>query len=157
MSGVVCVVCPFADDEKLKNIHVDLALLVWGPALFSTHVDISSFALSCAADSAVAQDAFTSSNTTPSCLLARSDGATPLPFPCQATTACLASKRAAMIMTGTVCILEMSLASWLRVHKALRYKSSASEDLDEAFWDQDKGEITIFFKKGQRLKKSLTC
>jgi len=27
MSGVVCVVCPFADDEKLKNIHVDLALL----------------------------------------------------------------------------------------------------------------------------------
>jgi len=28
MSGVVCVVCPFADDEKLKNIHVDLALLV---------------------------------------------------------------------------------------------------------------------------------
>ena len=28
MSGVVCVVCPFADDEKLKNIHVDLALSV---------------------------------------------------------------------------------------------------------------------------------
>jgi len=28
MSGVVCVVCPFADDEKLRNIHVDLALLV---------------------------------------------------------------------------------------------------------------------------------
>ena len=28
MSGVVCVVCPFADDEKLKNIHVDPALLV---------------------------------------------------------------------------------------------------------------------------------
>jgi len=28
MSGVVCVVCPFADDEKLKNIQVDLALLV---------------------------------------------------------------------------------------------------------------------------------
>jgi len=27
-SGVVCVVCPFADDKKLKNIHVDLALLV---------------------------------------------------------------------------------------------------------------------------------
>jgi len=25
MSGVVC---PFADDEKLKNIHVDLALVV---------------------------------------------------------------------------------------------------------------------------------
>ena len=25
VSGVVCVVCPFADDEKLKNIHVDLA------------------------------------------------------------------------------------------------------------------------------------
>jgi len=28
MSGVVWVVCPFADDEELKNIHVDLALLV---------------------------------------------------------------------------------------------------------------------------------
>ena len=28
MSGVVCAVCPFADDEKLKNIHVNLALLV---------------------------------------------------------------------------------------------------------------------------------
>ena len=28
MSGVVFVLCPFADDEKLKNIHVDLALLV---------------------------------------------------------------------------------------------------------------------------------
>jgi len=28
MSGVVCFVGPFADDEKLKNIHVDLALLV---------------------------------------------------------------------------------------------------------------------------------
>jgi len=28
MGGVVCVVCPFVDDEKLKNIHVDLALLV---------------------------------------------------------------------------------------------------------------------------------
>ena len=27
MSGVVCVVCHFAD-EKLKNIHGDLALLV---------------------------------------------------------------------------------------------------------------------------------
>jgi len=27
-SGVVCVVCSFADDEKLKNIHVDLALLI---------------------------------------------------------------------------------------------------------------------------------
>jgi hypothetical protein len=27
-SGVVCVVCPFADDEKLKNLHVDVALLV---------------------------------------------------------------------------------------------------------------------------------
>jgi len=27
MSGVDLVVCPFADDEKLKNIHVDLALL----------------------------------------------------------------------------------------------------------------------------------
>jgi len=38
MSGVVCVVCPFADEEKLKNIHVDLALLVWGPALLSTQL-----------------------------------------------------------------------------------------------------------------------
>jgi len=28
MSGVVCVACPFADAEKLKNIHVDLALLL---------------------------------------------------------------------------------------------------------------------------------
>ena len=28
MSGFVRVDCPFADDEKLKNIHVDLALLV---------------------------------------------------------------------------------------------------------------------------------
>jgi len=28
MSGVACVVCPFAGDEKLKNIHVDPALLV---------------------------------------------------------------------------------------------------------------------------------
>jgi len=28
VSGVVCVVCPFAGDEKLKNIHVDLVLLV---------------------------------------------------------------------------------------------------------------------------------
>jgi len=27
VSGVVCVVCPCADDEKLKNIHVDLVLL----------------------------------------------------------------------------------------------------------------------------------
>ena len=40
MSGVVCVVCPFADDEKLKNIHVDLVLLVWGPALLSTHAPL---------------------------------------------------------------------------------------------------------------------
>jgi len=40
MSGVVCVVCPFADDGKLKNIHVDLALLVWGPALLSTHASL---------------------------------------------------------------------------------------------------------------------
>jgi len=40
MSGVVCIVCPFADDEKLKNIHVDLALLVWGPALLSTHAPL---------------------------------------------------------------------------------------------------------------------
>jgi hypothetical protein len=37
MSGVVCVICPFADDEKLRNIHVDLALLVWGPTLLSTY------------------------------------------------------------------------------------------------------------------------
>jgi len=28
VSGVVCVVCPFADDEKPENIHVDLVLLV---------------------------------------------------------------------------------------------------------------------------------
>jgi len=28
VSGVVCIVCLFAGDEKLKNIHVDLALLV---------------------------------------------------------------------------------------------------------------------------------
>ena len=40
MSGVVCVVCPYAVDEKLKNIHVDLALLVWGPALLSTHAPL---------------------------------------------------------------------------------------------------------------------
>ena len=40
MSGVVCVVCAFADDEKLKNIHVDLALLVWGPALLRTHAPL---------------------------------------------------------------------------------------------------------------------
>jgi len=26
--GVVCVVCAFTGDEKMKNIHVDLALLV---------------------------------------------------------------------------------------------------------------------------------
>jgi hypothetical protein len=43
MSGVVCVVCPFADVEKLKNIHVDLALLVWGPALLSTRSVVSLF------------------------------------------------------------------------------------------------------------------
>ena len=40
MSGVVCVVCPFADDEKLKNIHVDVALLVWGPTPFSIHAPV---------------------------------------------------------------------------------------------------------------------
>ena len=40
MNGVVCVVCPFADDEKLKNIHVDLALLVCGPTLLSTHAPL---------------------------------------------------------------------------------------------------------------------
>jgi len=28
VSGIVCVGCPFAGDEKLKNIHVHLALLV---------------------------------------------------------------------------------------------------------------------------------
>jgi len=28
MGGVVCVVCPFADDEKLKNILANLALLL---------------------------------------------------------------------------------------------------------------------------------
>ena len=37
MNGVVCLVCPFAGDEKLKSIHVDLALWVWGPTLLSTH------------------------------------------------------------------------------------------------------------------------
>jgi len=41
MSGVVCIVCPFADDEKLKNIHVDLALLVLGPTLHSTHAPLT--------------------------------------------------------------------------------------------------------------------
>jgi len=40
MSGVVFVVCPFADDGKLKNIHVDLALLVWDPTLLSTHAPL---------------------------------------------------------------------------------------------------------------------
>jgi len=40
MSGVVYVVCHFADDEKLENIHVDLALFVWGPALLSTHAPL---------------------------------------------------------------------------------------------------------------------
>ena len=40
MSGIVSVVCPFADDDKLKNIHVDLALLVRGPALLSTHAPL---------------------------------------------------------------------------------------------------------------------
>ena len=28
LSGVICVVCPFAGDEKLKKIHVDVALLL---------------------------------------------------------------------------------------------------------------------------------
>ena len=32
MSGIVCIVCPFAGDEKAENNHVDLARLVWGPA-----------------------------------------------------------------------------------------------------------------------------
>jgi len=41
VSSVVCVVCPFVDDEKLKNIHVDLALLVWGPTLFSAHAPLT--------------------------------------------------------------------------------------------------------------------
>ena len=41
MSGVVCVVCPFADDEKQKNIHVNLALLVWVPTLLSTHAPLT--------------------------------------------------------------------------------------------------------------------
>jgi len=40
MSGVVCVVCTFANDEKQENIHVDLALLVWGPTLLSTHAPL---------------------------------------------------------------------------------------------------------------------
>jgi len=34
---VVCFCCPFAGDEKPENIHVDLASLVWGPTLLSTH------------------------------------------------------------------------------------------------------------------------
>ena len=41
MSGVVCVVCPFADDGKLKIIHVNLALLVWGPTLLPTHAPLT--------------------------------------------------------------------------------------------------------------------
>ena len=28
MSGVVCIVCPFAGDGKLNNIHVDIAFLI---------------------------------------------------------------------------------------------------------------------------------
>jgi len=28
VSGVVCIVCPFTGDEKLNNVHVNLALLV---------------------------------------------------------------------------------------------------------------------------------
>jgi len=42
VSGVVCVVCPFTGDEKLKNTHVDLALWVWGPTLLSTHAPLPS-------------------------------------------------------------------------------------------------------------------
>ena len=38
---VVCVVCPFANDAKLNIIHVDLALLVWGPTLVSTHAPLT--------------------------------------------------------------------------------------------------------------------
>jgi len=41
VSGVVCVVCDFADDEILKNIHVDLASLVWGATLLSTHAPLT--------------------------------------------------------------------------------------------------------------------
>jgi len=41
VNGVVCAVCPFADDEKLENIHFDLALLLGGPALFSTHAPLT--------------------------------------------------------------------------------------------------------------------
>jgi len=39
VSGVVCVVCPFCKWwlGKNKNNHVDLAWLVWGPTLLSTH------------------------------------------------------------------------------------------------------------------------
>jgi len=40
MSSVVGVVCPFADDEKLKKNHVDLALLVLGPNPFGTHAPL---------------------------------------------------------------------------------------------------------------------
>jgi len=41
VSGVVCVVCHFAGDENLENIHVDLALLVWSPTLLSTHAPLT--------------------------------------------------------------------------------------------------------------------
>ena len=39
VSGVVCVVCASAGDEKLKNIVVDLVLLK-GPTLLSTHAPL---------------------------------------------------------------------------------------------------------------------
>ena len=41
MSGVVSVVCPFADIGKLKNIHVNLVLLVWEPILLSTFAPLT--------------------------------------------------------------------------------------------------------------------
>ena len=43
MSVVVCVICPFADDEKLKNIHVNLASL----ALWMSIVMVSCVPRSC--------------------------------------------------------------------------------------------------------------
>jgi len=44
---IVCVVYSFACNEKLKNIHVDLALLVWGPTLLSTHAPLPPYTLDC--------------------------------------------------------------------------------------------------------------
>ena len=40
MSGVVCVVCPFADDEKLKNIHMRLVFSRQGDDTGIENVDV---------------------------------------------------------------------------------------------------------------------